>query len=172
MPWDNHLVTGRVGHMRGKVKDAAQELVPSMYGIHQIPVENDARKSFIADLLTKMNFIFGQICIDTLLSLQLCANISSLVTNPSVAASMIRFPLLSTPDQRMTQDFVLAEFSDEYDLHMSLIQSKIHKEDGSGKLKYHALMSWLYREVRIGEGSNIKASSDKMPELDFDGMDG
>ncbi|KAJ3990784.1 hypothetical protein F5050DRAFT_1716620, partial [Lentinula boryana] len=52
------LIPGRVGHMRGKVKDAAQELVPSMYGIHQIPIENDARKSFVANLLSKMNFIF------------------------------------------------------------------------------------------------------------------
>ncbi|KAJ3826348.1 hypothetical protein F5880DRAFT_1504736 [Lentinula raphanica] len=50
-------------------------------------------------------------------------------------------------DQCTTQDFVSAEFSDEYNLHMNLIQSKIHKEDGSGKLKYHALMSWLYREA-------------------------
>ncbi|KAJ3709691.1 hypothetical protein DFJ43DRAFT_1044723 [Lentinula guzmanii] len=206
-------VTGRVGHMRGKVKDAAQELVPSMYGIHQIPIENDARKSFVANLLSKMNFIFPRTNV---------AESSSICTNepyrhPAIIAVMRKYffsghkslgrrfhdtfsssvnsddskeiprAMLGIVvvaifaalkewregcDQRMTQDFVSAEFSDEYDLHMSLIQSKIHKEDGSGKLKYHALMSWLYHEVRIGEGSNIKASSDKMPELDFDGMDG
>ncbi|KAJ3783953.1 hypothetical protein GGU10DRAFT_403210 [Lentinula aff. detonsa] len=108
-----------------------------------------------------------------------CTSISSLVTNPLVAASMKGFSSSVNSDnskeiprvmlgivivaifaalkewsegcdQCMTQDFVSAEFSNEYKLHMSLIQSKIHKEDRSGKLKYHALMSWLYREARIG----------------------
>ncbi|KAJ3978685.1 hypothetical protein F5890DRAFT_1559858 [Lentinula detonsa] len=207
------IVTGRVGHMRGKVKDAAQELVPSMYGIHQIPVENNARKSFIADLLTKMNFIFPRTNVAE--SSTICT--SEPYRHPAIVAVMrkyffsghkslghrfhdtfsssvnsdsskeIPWAMLGIVvvaifaalkewsegcDQRMTQDFVSAEFSDEYDLHMSLLQSRIYKEDGSGKHKYHSLMSWLYREARMGEGSNIKASSDKMPELDFDGMDG
>ncbi|KAJ3979557.1 hypothetical protein F5890DRAFT_1558580 [Lentinula detonsa] len=206
-------VTGRVGHMRGKVKDAAQELVPSMYGIHQIPVENNARKSFVANLLSRMNFIFPRTNMAE--SSSICT--SEPYRHPAIVAVMRKYffsghkslgrrfhetfsssvnsddskeiprAMLGIVvvaifaalkewsegcDQRMTQDFVSAEFSDEYDLHMSLIQSKIHKEDGSGKLKYHALMSWLYREARIGEGSNIKATADKMPELDFDGMDG
>ncbi|KAJ3749395.1 hypothetical protein DFH05DRAFT_1593878 [Lentinula detonsa] len=206
-------VTGRVGHMRGKVKYAAQELVPSMYGIHQIPVENNARKSFVADLLTKMNFIFpwtnvaesSTICTsepyrhpaivavmrkyffsghkslghrfhDTFSS---SVNSNSSKEIPRAMLGIVVVAIFAALkewsegcDQRMTQDFVSAEFSDEYDLHMSLLQSRIYKEDGSGKHKYHSLMSWLYCEARMGEGSNIKASSDKMPELDFDGMDG
>ncbi|KAJ3996473.1 hypothetical protein F5050DRAFT_1807737 [Lentinula boryana] len=209
----NSIVTGRVGHMRGKVKDAAQELVPSMYGIHQIPVENNARKSFVANLLSRMNFIFprtnmaesSSICTSEpyrhpaivavmrkyffsghkSLGRRFHETFSSSVNSddskeiPRAMLGMVVVAIFAALkewsegfDQRMTQDFVSAEFSDEYDLHMSLIQSKIHKEDGSGKLKYHALMSWLYREARIGEGSNIKATADKMPELDFDGMDG
>ncbi|KAJ3819497.1 hypothetical protein F5880DRAFT_1616419 [Lentinula raphanica] len=206
-------VTGRVGHMRGKVKDAAQELVPSMYGIHQIPVENDARKKFVANLLTKMNFIFPR----TNVAESTTIRTSEPYRHPAIIAVMRKFffsghkslgrrfhetfsSSVSSDDekeipramlgivvvaifaalkewsegrdQRTTQDFVSAEFSDEYDLHMNLIQSKIHKEDGSGKLKYHALMSWLYREASTGESSNVKASSDKMPDLDFDGMEG
>ncbi|KAJ3964406.1 hypothetical protein EV361DRAFT_942234 [Lentinula raphanica] len=198
-----HLMTYVLGHMRGKVKDAAQELVPSMYGIHQIPVENNARKNFVADLLSKMNYIFPR---------KIVADSSTIRTSepyrhPAIVAVMRKYffsghkslgrrfhetfsSSVSSDDekeipramlgivvvaifaalkewsegrdQRTTQDFVSAEFSDEYDLHMNLIQSKIHKEDGSGKLKYHALM---------GEGSNVQASSDKMPELDFDGME-
>ncbi|KAJ3758099.1 hypothetical protein EV360DRAFT_70581 [Lentinula raphanica] len=213
--YSRHLityVTGRVGHMRGKVKDAAQELVPSMYGIHQIPVENDARKNFVANLLTKMNFIFPR----TNVAESSTIRTSEPYRHPAIAAVMRKYffsghkslgrrfhetfsSSVSSDDskeipramlgivvvaifaalkewsegrdQRMTQDFVSAEFSDEYDLHMNLIQSKIHKEDGSGKLKYHALMSWLYREASMGESSNVKASSDKMPDLDFDGME-
>ncbi|KAJ3716749.1 hypothetical protein DFJ43DRAFT_1043298 [Lentinula guzmanii] len=196
------IVTGQVGHMRGKVKDAAQELVPSMYGIHQIPVENNARKSFVANLLSRMNFIFPRTNMAELssictimrkyffsghksLSRRFHETFSSSVNSDNskeIPRAMLGIVVVAIfaalkewsegCDQRMTQDFVSAEFSDEYDLHMSLIQSKIHKEDGSGKLKYHALMFWLYREARIGEGSNIKATADKMPELDFDGMDG
>ncbi|KAJ3746240.1 hypothetical protein DFH05DRAFT_1458566 [Lentinula detonsa] len=205
MPWDNHLVhpqvTGQVGHMHGKVKDAAQELVPSMYGIHQIPIENDARKSFVANLLSKMNFIFPHTNVTESSSIFMCKYFfsghkslgrhfhdmfsSSVNSDDSkeIPRAMLGIVVVAIfaalkewsakgCDQCMTQDFVSAEFSNEYDLHMSLIQSKIHKEDGSGKLKYHALMSWLYCEVCIGEGSNIKASSDKMLELDFDRMDG
>lgn len=44
--------------MRGNVKDAAQELVPSIYGVHQIPLENNARKNSVTNLLSKMNYIF------------------------------------------------------------------------------------------------------------------
>ncbi|KAJ3779670.1 hypothetical protein GGU10DRAFT_399912 [Lentinula aff. detonsa] len=49
--WDTYVV---------KSENAAQELVPLMYSIHQIPVENNACKSFIANLLSRMNFIFPQ----------------------------------------------------------------------------------------------------------------
>ncbi|KAJ3989299.1 hypothetical protein F5890DRAFT_1486733 [Lentinula detonsa] len=75
-------------------------------------------------------------------------------------------------DQRKSQDFVSADFSDEYELHMTLLQTKIYKNDGTGIAKYHALMARLYREVSTGSSSDIKASSsEKMPDLDFDGME-
>ncbi|KAJ3800257.1 hypothetical protein GGU11DRAFT_754513, partial [Lentinula aff. detonsa] len=51
-------VTGRVGNMRGKLKEVAQELVPSLYGIHQVPVTDDQRKKFVGDLLDRLNYIF------------------------------------------------------------------------------------------------------------------
>ncbi|KAJ3791966.1 hypothetical protein GGU11DRAFT_761152, partial [Lentinula aff. detonsa] len=153
-------VTGRVGHMCGKVKDAAQELVPSMYGIHQIPVENNTCKSFVADLLTKMNFIFPRtnVAESSTICTIMCKyfffghkslghrfhdTFSSSVNSDSskeIPRAMLGIVIVvifaalkewsEGCDQRMTQDFVSAEFSDEYDLHMSLLQSRIHKEDG------------------------------------------
>lgn len=50
-------------------------------------------------------------------------------------------------DRRKNQAFVSADFSDEYEPHMMFLQTKILKDDGTGKVKYHALMSRLYREV-------------------------
>ncbi|KAJ4470136.1 hypothetical protein J3R30DRAFT_3538987 [Lentinula aciculospora] len=59
--YSRHLtnyVTGRVGKMRADVKGAAVDAVASMYGILQVPVENDARKKFVKTLMSKLNFIF------------------------------------------------------------------------------------------------------------------
>ncbi|KAJ3736831.1 hypothetical protein DFJ43DRAFT_1149943 [Lentinula guzmanii] len=53
-----NYVTGRVGNMRGKLEEVAQELVPSLYGIHQVPVTNDQHKKFVGDLLDRLNYIF------------------------------------------------------------------------------------------------------------------
>ncbi|KAJ4483961.1 hypothetical protein J3R30DRAFT_3752888 [Lentinula aciculospora] len=61
--YSRHLtnyVTGRVGKMRADVKGAAVDAVASMYGILQVPVENDARKKFVKTLMSKLNFIFPQ----------------------------------------------------------------------------------------------------------------
>ncbi|KAJ3979305.1 hypothetical protein F5890DRAFT_1558907 [Lentinula detonsa] len=65
VPKDNifsrHLtnyVTGRIGKMRVNIKDAATSVVPGMYGILRIPIDNDERKNFVKALLSKMNFIF------------------------------------------------------------------------------------------------------------------
>ncbi|KAJ3792829.1 hypothetical protein GGU11DRAFT_801977 [Lentinula aff. detonsa] len=115
--------------MRGKVKDTAQELVPSMYGIYQIPVENNARKNFVANLLNKMNYIFPRtnVCImfcydwfspwtysrcsiqllyvqtsliDTLPLSPSCTNTSFLVTNLLVVASTTHSHLQAVPINR------------------------------------------------------------------------
>ncbi|KAJ4475496.1 hypothetical protein J3R30DRAFT_3499809 [Lentinula aciculospora] len=59
--YSHHLtnyVTGRVGKMQADVKGAAVDAVASMYGILQVPVENDARKRFVKTLMSKLNFIF------------------------------------------------------------------------------------------------------------------
>ncbi|KAJ3968813.1 hypothetical protein EV361DRAFT_924102 [Lentinula raphanica] len=206
-------VTGRVGHMRGKVKEVAQELVPSMYGLHQVPVENNARKEFVAKLLYKMNYIFPRKNVTDPSTIQahepyrhpaiiavmrkyffsgnkslgrrfhdtFSSSISSDDAKeiPRALLGIVVVAIFAAlkewsegQDQRATQDFVSADFSDEYDLHMSLLQTRIYKDDGSGKIKYHALMSWLYGEVNAnGDGGSIKALSEKMPDLDFDGME-
>ncbi|KAJ3748480.1 hypothetical protein DFH05DRAFT_1554439 [Lentinula detonsa] len=41
-----NYVTGRIGNMRGQVKEVAQKVVPSLYGIHQVPIEDGQRKRF------------------------------------------------------------------------------------------------------------------------------
>ncbi|KIK50426.1 hypothetical protein GYMLUDRAFT_78505 [Collybiopsis luxurians FD-317 M1] len=64
-------------------------------------------------------------------------------------------------------NFVSADFRDEYELHMKLIDKKILKPDGSGKGKYHTLMAWLYHETQLSTGVD-----DGLPDLDFDGMEG
>ncbi|KAJ3980183.1 hypothetical protein F5890DRAFT_1557941 [Lentinula detonsa] len=207
-----NYVTGRVGHMRGKVKDAAQELVPAMYGIHLIPVENNACKNFIASLLSKMNYIFPR----TNLVESSTVRTNEPYRHPAIVAVMRKYfftgnrslgrrfqdtfsssidsdnskeiprALLGIVvvaifaalkewheglDQRQNQDFVSADFSDEYELHMALLQTKIYRNDGTGKVKYHVLMSRLYREVTMDSGHNVLASSEKMPDVDFDGME-
>ncbi|KAJ3712984.1 hypothetical protein DFJ43DRAFT_1161260 [Lentinula guzmanii] len=53
-----NYVTGRVGSMRGNVKEVAVDVVKSHYGILQVPVENDQRKKFVDHLLHRSNFIF------------------------------------------------------------------------------------------------------------------
>ncbi|KAJ3966649.1 hypothetical protein EV361DRAFT_934169 [Lentinula raphanica] len=53
-----NYITGRVGKMRVNVKDAAVSVVPGMYGILRVPTENGERKTFVSELLQKMNFIF------------------------------------------------------------------------------------------------------------------
>ncbi|KAJ3996009.1 hypothetical protein F5050DRAFT_1808148 [Lentinula boryana] len=207
-----NYVTGRVGHMRGKVKDAAQELVPAMYGIHLIPVENNAHKNFIASLLSKMNYIFPR----TNLVESSTIRTNEPYRHPAIVAVMRKYfftgnrslgrrfqdtfsssidsdnskeiprALLGIVvvaifaavkewheglDQRQNQDFVSADFSDEYELHMALLQTKIYQNNGTGKVKYHILMSRLYREVTMDSGHNVLASSEKMPDVDFDGME-
>ncbi|KAJ3993024.1 hypothetical protein F5050DRAFT_1714828 [Lentinula boryana] len=207
-----NYVTGRVGHMRGKVKDAAQELVPAMYGIHLIPVENNARKNFIASLLSKMNYIFPR----TNLVESSTVRTNEPYRHPAIVAVMRKYfftgnrslgcrfqdtfsssidsdnskeiprALLGIVvvaifaalkewheglDQRQNQDFVSADFSDEYELHMALLQTKIYRNDGTGKVKYHVLMSRLYHEVTMDSGHNVLASSEKMPDVDFNGME-
>ncbi|KAJ3734593.1 hypothetical protein DFJ43DRAFT_136407 [Lentinula guzmanii] len=41
-----NYVTGRIGNMRGQVKEVVQKVVPSLYGIHQVPIEDGQRKRF------------------------------------------------------------------------------------------------------------------------------
>ncbi|KAJ3791774.1 hypothetical protein GGU11DRAFT_761320, partial [Lentinula aff. detonsa] len=115
-PSDKQLVTGRFGHMRGKVKDTAQELVPSIYGSYQIPVENNACKNFIANLLNKMNYIFPR---------------TNVLDSTTIFAVLKEWS--EGLDQCKNQDFVSADFSDEYELYMMFLQTKILKDDGTGK---------------------------------------
>ncbi|KAJ3991027.1 hypothetical protein F5050DRAFT_1813083 [Lentinula boryana] len=55
-----NYVTGRVGKLRITVKKAAVDVVASLYGLLQVPADDEekSRKKFVKALLTKMNFVF------------------------------------------------------------------------------------------------------------------
>ncbi|KAJ3742376.1 hypothetical protein DFH05DRAFT_1461488 [Lentinula detonsa] len=193
-----NYVTGRIGNMRGQVKEVAQKVVPSLYGIHQVPIEDGQRKRFVTDstttrtsepylhpaIITVLHKFFfhsrkslGRRFQDTFLSTVDSDNAKKIPQAMLALVSVAIFAALKEWEQGLNEstsrEFVSANFSEQYDLHILFLGTRILKTDGSGKGKYHALMARLYREAV--SGANVSdadlAGAAKLPALDFDGME-
>ncbi|KAJ3711135.1 hypothetical protein DFJ43DRAFT_1039322 [Lentinula guzmanii] len=191
-----NYVTGQVGNMRGKLKEVAQELVPSLYGIHQVPVTDKttlhANKPYQhpAIIAIMQKFFFsgnkspGRRFRDTFSSIsdqddakeipQAMLGLVSVAVRwdiPSMSWYLCRSQRKDGGHQRKNEDFASANFNDQYELHMKFIGAKILKLDRSGKGKYHSLMARLYREANSSTSVVDENDSNLLPDLDFDGME-
>ncbi|KAJ3737507.1 hypothetical protein DFJ43DRAFT_1148631 [Lentinula guzmanii] len=183
-----NYVTGRIGNMRGQVKEVVQKVVPSLYGIHQVPIEDGQCKRFVSDLLLRLNYIFPRAMVtdsttahtnepylhpaiiavlhkfffhgrkllgrrfqDTFSSMVDSNNAKEIPQAMLALVSVAIFAALKEWEQGLNEstscEFVSANFSEQYDLHIMFLGTRILKTDGSGKGKYHALMARLYGEA-------------------------
>ncbi|KAK7461766.1 hypothetical protein VKT23_008196 [Stygiomarasmius scandens] len=72
--------------------------------------------------------------------------------------------------EQVDDNFVAADFAEEYNQHIRLLKEGITKKDGSGKGKYHVIMAHLYREATARSNVDAKVDS-RLPDFDFDGME-
>ncbi|KAJ4475631.1 hypothetical protein J3R30DRAFT_3501388 [Lentinula aciculospora] len=173
--YSRHLtnyVTGRVGKMRADVKGAAVDAVASMYGILQVPVENDARKKFILDansirhnepylhpaIISVLHKFFfksskslGNRFGDTFVSTSKTDDAKEVPEAMLSLAVVTVFAALKEWEEgkteRQKQDFAATSFHETYTLHKATLLDKILKSKVSdGAQKYHMLMARLYRE--------------------------
>ncbi|THU92310.1 hypothetical protein K435DRAFT_862630 [Dendrothele bispora CBS 962.96] len=70
---------------------------------------------------------------------------------------------------QIEEDFSAADFAEEYENHINMLNLKILRPDKSGKEKYHALMAYLFRESSRRSGS-VTSNTFQLPDIDFDGM--
>ncbi|THU93823.1 hypothetical protein K435DRAFT_861119 [Dendrothele bispora CBS 962.96] len=70
---------------------------------------------------------------------------------------------------QVEEDFSAADFAEEYENHINMLNLKILRPDKSGREKYHALMAHLFRESNRRSGS-VTSNTSQLPDIDFDGM--
>ncbi|THU96677.1 hypothetical protein K435DRAFT_858308 [Dendrothele bispora CBS 962.96] len=70
---------------------------------------------------------------------------------------------------QVEEDFSAADFAEEYENHVNMLNLKILRPDKSGREKYHALMAHLFRESNRRSGTATSNTS-QLPDIDFDGM--
>ncbi|KAJ3739878.1 hypothetical protein DFH05DRAFT_1463455 [Lentinula detonsa] len=170
--------------MRGQVKEVVQKVVPSLYGIHQVPIEDGQFKRFVTDstmartsepylhpaiIAVLHKFFFhgrkslGRHFQDTFSSMVDSDNAKEIPQVMLALVSVAIFAALKEWEQGLNEstscEFVSANFSEQYDLHIMFLGTRILKTDGSGK----------------GKGANVSdadlAGAAKLPNLDFNGME-
>ncbi|THV01860.1 hypothetical protein K435DRAFT_792953 [Dendrothele bispora CBS 962.96] len=69
---------------------------------------------------------------------------------------------------QVEEDFSAADFAEEYENHVNMLNLKILRPDKSGREKYHTLMAHLFRESNRRSG--VASNTSQLPDIDFDGM--
>ncbi|KAJ3715705.1 hypothetical protein C8R42DRAFT_645597 [Lentinula raphanica] len=186
-------VTGRVRHMRGKVKEVAQELVPSLYSLHLVPTENDQRKKFVGDLFLKLNYIFPRPKLIDATS----ARTNEPYLHPGIAAVLNKFFFSGKKALgRCFEDTFTSssEHDDSKEIPQALLGLvSVAWDKGKDQRKNQDFVSSEFNEeyeLHImflrskilkpdgsgkAKGSNTSnggsAEASKLPEIDFDGME-
>ncbi|KAJ3793787.1 hypothetical protein GGU11DRAFT_848399, partial [Lentinula aff. detonsa] len=160
-----NYVTGCVGKLRITVKKAAVDVVASLYGLLQVPADDEEKSLFFKGAKS-----YGQHFINTFTS---SSSTDDMKEIPSAMLTLVIVGIFAAlkeweegEDQREEQDFASATFADVVGLHNALLIDKIRDAKiGNGAGKYHTLMARLYRDAKAGKGISVALDHIRKPVL-------
>ncbi|THU81516.1 hypothetical protein K435DRAFT_873254 [Dendrothele bispora CBS 962.96] len=188
-----NYIFGRVSHMRGEVKKVASSVVEAtlVKGLldrlaYIFPLSNPRdpntwrknepyRHPAIIAVLQKAFFkgpkSIGVRYHDNFASISQKDASKEIPTAMLALAGVAIFAALKewSSGIQVEEDFLAADFAEEYENHINMLNLKILRPDKSGKEKYHALMAHLFRESNRRSGS-VTSNTSQLPDIDFDGM--